>query len=62
MTILKNMLFCLRKNTMLGLGAKIFSLVSRFNIKMNLEMNLKFGDGNGPNLCRVKKVDVSFIY
>jgi len=22
---------------------------------------LKFGDGDGPNLCRVKKVDVTFI-
>ena len=47
---------------MLGLGAKIFSLVSRVNIKMNLEMNLKFGDGDGPNLCRVKKVDVSSTF
>ena len=24
----------------------------------NNDKNLKFGDGDGPNLCRVKKVDV----
>ena len=24
--------------------------------------NLKFGDGDGPNLCRVKKVDVSSTF
>jgi len=23
---------------------------------------LKFGDGDGPNLCRVKKVDVSLTF
>ena len=23
---------------------------------------LKFGDGDGPNLCRVKKVDVGFTF
>ena len=28
-------------------------------IKKALNYNLKFCDGDGPNLCRVKKVDVS---
>ena len=27
-----------------------------------LEVVLKFGDGDGPNLCRVKKVDVSSTF
>ena len=27
--------------------------------KIRKEKDLKFGDGDGPNLCRVKKVDVS---
>jgi len=25
-------------------------------------LNLKFGDGDGPKLCRVKKVDVSSTF
>ena len=25
-------------------------------------LHLKFGDGDGPNLCRVKKVDVSSTF
>ena len=25
-------------------------------------LDLKFGDGDGPNLCRVKKVDVSSTF
>ena len=27
-----------------------------------IKLCLKFGDGNGPNLCRVKKVDVSSTF
>ena len=27
-------------------------------MQLNMAYLLKFGDGNGPNLCRVKKVDV----
>ena len=27
-----------------------------------LKLFLKFGDGDGPNLCRVKNVDVSFTF
>ena len=30
-----------------------------FNTISHLYINLKFGDFDGPNLCRVKKVDVS---
>ena len=26
------------------------------------KLDLKFGDGDGPNLCRVKKVDVSSTF
>ena len=26
------------------------------------KFNLKFGDGDGPNLCRVKKVDASSTF
>ena len=28
----------------------------------NVSSDLKFGDGNGPNFCRVKKVDVSSTF
>ena len=28
----------------------------------NVSFDLKFRDGNGPNFCRVKKVDVSFTF
>ena len=28
----------------------------------NFSILLKFGDGDGPNLCRVKKVDVSSTF
>ena len=28
----------------------------------NNDKNFKFGDGDGPNLCRVKKVDVSSTF
>ena len=29
---------------------------------IRVQVNLKFGDGDGPNLCRVKKVDVSSTF
>ena len=31
-------------------------------ISISIYINLKFGDGDGPNLCRVKKVDVSSTF
>ena len=32
------------------------------NMAITKMLYLKFGDGNGPNLCRVKKVDVSSTF
>ena len=32
------------------------------NLKKNGKLDLKFGDGDGPNLCKVKKVNVGFTF
>ena len=39
-------------------GSKEIFVLKYYNIKVQL----KFGDGDGPNLCRVKKVDVSSTF
>ena len=44
------------------------SIISPANVKnytqlvFIVDICLKFGDGDGPNLCRVKKVDVSSTF
>ena len=30
--------------------------------QQNIDTDIKFGDSDGPNLCRVKKVDVSSTF
>jgi len=37
-------------------------LYKEFIGSIRVQVDLKFGDGDGPNLCRVKKVDVSSTF
>ena len=34
-------------------------MINEFIGSIRVQVDLKFGDGDGPDLCRVKKVDVS---
>ena len=41
----------------------LLKIVKPFNIYLRKnDKNLKFGDADGPNLCRVKKIDVSSTF
>ena len=40
-------------------GLQAFSIIPQL---FTIIYSLKFGDGDGPNLCRVKKVDVSSTF
>jgi len=36
-------------------------MINEFIGSIRVQVDLKFGDGDGPNLCRVKKVDVPHL-
>ena len=49
------------KEKLLKLKSKVVFIVLKFKY-IRRRLYLKFGDGDGPNLCRVKKVDVSSTF
>ena len=51
----------INKKSIIPLISSIVSLEKYVYGKI-VNIHLKFGDGDGPNLCRVKKVDVSSTF
>ena len=52
----------LHKNIFINRNIKIHIIIQNLHRLNNMHFVLKFGDGDGPNLCRVKNVDISSTF